>query len=86
MPNAPCLISSAAYWWLHDNGGKTLVAAHSQGTILAAAALLQTECRATDDTVALVTFGSPLCKLFHWAFPAYFSPQVWPRSRLAAGR
>jgi hypothetical protein len=63
-------------WWLHDNGGKTLIAAHSQGTILAATALLQTKCRAGNDTVALVTFGSPLCKLFHWAFPAYFSPQV----------
>ncbi|GLW05647.1 hypothetical protein Misp01_07770 [Microtetraspora sp. NBRC 13810] len=59
-------------WWLHDNGGKVVLVAHSQGSVLAAAALVQRDCRPPDDTVALVTFGSPLHKLYGWAFPAYF--------------
>lgn len=63
-------------WWLHDSGGRVLVAAHSQGTVVAAAALLQADCRPADDVVALVTFGSPLRTLYRWAFPAYFTDDV----------
>jgi hypothetical protein len=63
-------------WWLHDHGGKVLLTCHSQGTILGAAALLQPAARPPGSSVALVTFGSPLRKLYHWAFPAYFSPAV----------
>ena len=59
-------------WWLHDNDGRVMLVAHSQGTVLAVAALAQTACRPEDDHPALITFGSPVCKLYGWAFPAYF--------------
>ncbi len=58
-------------WWLHDNGGRVMLTAHSQGTVLAAAALVQPGCRPAGDHPALITFGSPLCKLYSWGFPAY---------------
>jgi len=58
-------------WWLHDNGGRVMLTAHSQGTVLAAAALAQPGCRPKDDQPALITFGSPLCKLYSWGFPGY---------------
>ncbi len=63
-------------WWLHDNGGRVVVAAHSQGTVLAAAALLQQSARAPDSSVGLVTFGSPLGKLYRWGFPAWVNDGV----------
>ena len=59
-------------WWLHDNDGRVMLVAHSQGTVLAVAALAQTACRPDGDHPALITFGSPVCKLYGWAFPAYF--------------
>jgi hypothetical protein len=59
-------------WWLHDNGGRVMLTAHSQGTVLAAAALVQSGCRPANDRPALITFGSPLIKLYGWGFPAYF--------------
>jgi hypothetical protein len=61
-------------WWLHDNGGRVMLTSHSQGTVLAAAALVQPGCRPVDDQPALITFGSPLIKLYGWGFPAYFGP------------
>jgi hypothetical protein len=63
-------------WWLHDNDGQVMLTSHSQGTVLAAAALVQTGCRPTDDRPALITFGSPLMKLYGWGFPAYFGPRL----------
>jgi hypothetical protein len=63
-------------WWLHDNGGRVVLVTHSQGTVLGAAALAQTSCRPDDDQPALITFGSPLDKLYGWAFPAYFGPAL----------
>lgn len=63
-------------WWLHDNGGRTVIAAHSQGTVLAAAALLQPGARSPQCRVALVTFGSPLGKLYRWGFPAWVTDDV----------
>lgn len=63
-------------WRLHDSGGRVVLAAHSQGSIIATAALLQRECRPPDDVIALVTFGSPLRTLYHWGFPAYFNDDV----------
>ena len=58
-------------WWLHDNGGRVTLVAHSQGAVLATAALVQPGCRPAGDHPALVTFGSPVCKLYSWGFPAY---------------
>jgi hypothetical protein len=60
-------------WWLDDNGGCVLLAAHSQGSVLAAAALVQRDCLPDNDRTGLVTFGCPLGKLYSWAFPAYVS-------------
>jgi hypothetical protein len=58
-------------WWLHDNGGRVVLVAHSQGAVLATAALVQPGCRPADDCPALITFGSPVCKLYSWGFPGY---------------
>ena len=60
-------------WWLHDNGGHVMLVAHSQGTVLAVAALVQPDCRPERDLPALITFGSPVGKLYGWGFPAYFN-------------
>ena len=63
-------------WWLHDNGGRVMLVAHSQGSVLATAALVQPGCRPDDDRPALITFGSPVCKLYSWGFPAYFDHEL----------
>jgi hypothetical protein len=63
-------------WRLHESRGRVLLAAHSQGSVIAAAALLQPNCRPDDDVVTLVTFGAPLRKLYGWAFPYYFADDV----------
>ncbi|MFI6758930.1 hypothetical protein ACIBF5_07270 [Micromonospora sp. NPDC050417] len=72
-------------WRIHDRGGRVVLAAHSQGTVIAAAALLQAQSRPADDTVALVTFGSPLRTLYGWAFPAYFDDRVLRQLAPSAG-
>ncbi len=54
-------------------GGNVLLSAHSQGTVIAAAVVLRltpTERR----RVALLTYGSPLRRLYARMFPAYFGP------------
>lgn len=66
-------------WWIHDNNGHVLLAAHSQGSVLAAAALAQPGCLPKGDETALATFGSPLGKLYSWAFPAYVNDSVLGR-------
>lgn len=63
-------------WWLHDRHGEVLLAAHSQGSVLAAAALLQPTARPAGSRLALVTFGCPLGKLYRWGFPAYVNDDV----------
>lgn len=61
-------------WRLHDNGGRVVVIAHSQGSVIAAAALGRTSGRSGDEPpIGVVTFGAPLGKLYRWAFPALFS-------------
>ena len=60
-------------WWLHDNGGRVVLVGHSQGAVLTTAALLQPDCRPEGDQPAMVTFGSPVGKLYGWGFPAYFT-------------
>jgi len=63
-------------WWLHDNDGWVTLVAHSQGAVLATAALVQPGCRPAGDHPALITFGSPVCKLYSWGFPAYFDRKL----------
>jgi hypothetical protein len=58
-------------WWLHDNGGRVVLVAHSQGAVLATAALVQRECRPEGDKPVLITFGNPVRKLYQWGFPAW---------------
>lgn len=77
-------------WWLHDNGGRVLLAAHSQGSVLAAAALVQPAARPAEARVALITFGSPLGTLYRWGFPAWVDdgvlaaiPQPWVNAHYA---
>jgi hypothetical protein len=72
-------------WWLQDHGHPVLVAAHSQGTVLTAAAMVQADsARSPHDRVALATFGCPLVKLYAWGFPAYFHHELL--GRLAPGK
>ena len=54
--------------------GRVLLMAHSQGTVLAAAALRQVASSgaAARRRVGLVTYGAPLTRLYRRAFPAYF--------------
>ena len=63
-------------WWLHDNGGQVMLVGHSQGSVLATAALAQPKCRPEDDCVGLITFGAPVCKLYSWGFPGYFDHRL----------
>jgi hypothetical protein len=63
-------------WWLHDNDGRVMLAAHSQGAVLATAVLVQPGCRPECDDPALITFGSPVCKLYSWGFPAYMGHEL----------
>jgi hypothetical protein len=54
--------------------GRVLLLAHSQGTVLAAAAVAQLASAegTARERVALVTYGAPLARLYRRAFPAYF--------------
>ncbi|MDQ0756634.1 hypothetical protein [Arthrobacter sp. B3I4] len=72
-------------WWLHENGGRVVMTAHSQGSVIAAAVLARQSNRPEEKNkkIGLVTFGSPLAKLYRWAFPALISDDLL-RS-LAAG-
>ncbi|MEU4244117.1 hypothetical protein [Actinoplanes sp. NPDC026619] len=63
--------------WLNDSGSRVVVVSHSQGSVLAALALVQQPA----GQPALVTFGSPLRKLYGWAFPAYVHGEVLDRLR-----
>jgi hypothetical protein len=63
-------------WWLHDNRGRVVLIAHSQGAMLATAALVQPGCRPDGDHPSLITFGSPVVKLYGWGFPAYVTPDL----------
>jgi hypothetical protein len=70
-------------------GRRVVVCAHSQGSVLAYAALLELAQHFPDKTknVALVTFGSPLRTLYGRFFPAYFARRdfLWLRAHLAKG-
>lgn len=57
--------------WTAATGGRLVISGHSQGSVLAAAAVWQLPA-ATRRRVALLTYGSPLERLYGRWFPAYF--------------
>ncbi|MET7900795.1 hypothetical protein ABZS86_04695 [Streptomyces sp. NPDC005355] len=59
--------------WTRKYGGRLVISGHSQGSVLAAAAVWQLDPR-TRGQVALLTYGSPLERLYGRWFPAYFGP------------
>ncbi|MCK8680785.1 hypothetical protein [Streptomyces lichenis] len=59
--------------WTGRTGGRLVISGHSQGSVLAAAAVWQLPA-GTRRRVALLTYGSPLERLYGRWFPAYFGP------------
>ncbi|MFD8736507.1 hypothetical protein ACFV06_16555 [Streptomyces sp. NPDC059618] len=59
--------------WTRATGGRLVLSGHSQGSVLAAAAAWQLEPQARA-RVALLTYGSPLERLYGRWFPAHFGP------------
>lgn len=57
--------------WTDRTGGRLVISGHSQGSVLAAAAVWQLP-HTTRHRVALLTYGSPLERLYGRWFPAYF--------------
>ncbi|MFI1963473.1 hypothetical protein ACH429_04930 [Streptomyces pathocidini] len=57
--------------WTRTTGGRLVISGHSQGSVLAAAAVWQLA-PGTRRRVALLTYGSPLERLYGRWFPAYF--------------
>ncbi|MDF3144204.1 MULTISPECIES: hypothetical protein [unclassified Streptomyces] len=60
--------------WCRSTGGRVMVSAHSQGSVLAAAAIWQLP-RSERHRVQLLTYGSPLERLYGRLFPAFFGQQ-----------
>ncbi len=63
-----------ANWLARDQGGVVL-SGHSQGSVLVAATVLQMPFDARQRT-AVLTYGSPICRLYQRAFPNYFNDAV----------
>ncbi|CAL9378075.1 hypothetical protein SUDANB15_00995 [Streptomyces sp. enrichment culture] len=59
--------------WTEATGGRLVISGHSQGSVLAAAAAWQLP-PSTRRRVALLTYGSPLERLYGRWFPAHFGP------------
>ncbi|GGN09205.1 hypothetical protein [Streptomyces fuscichromogenes] len=59
--------------WTRRTGGRLVLSGHSQGSVLAAAAAWQLT-PAVRRRVALLTYGSPLERLYGRWFPAHFGP------------
>ncbi|ROQ99444.1 hypothetical protein EDE04_5998 [Streptomyces sp. 2132.2] len=59
--------------WTGRTGGRLVISGHSQGSVLAAAAVWQLPSQVRR-RVALLTYGSPLRRLYGRWFPAYFGP------------
>nr|WP_308369281.1 MULTISPECIES: hypothetical protein [unclassified Streptomyces] len=59
--------------WTGRTGGRLVISGHSQGSVLAAAAVWQLPPQVRH-RVALLTYGSPLSRLYGRWFPAYFGP------------
>lgn len=61
--------------WIDATGGRLVISGHSQGSVLATAAVWQLDA-ATRSRVALLTYGSPLARLYGRWFPLYFGPSA----------
>ncbi|MEU6818819.1 hypothetical protein [Streptomyces sp. NPDC046860] len=59
--------------WTERTGGRLVLSGHSQGSVLVAAAAWQLA-PAVRNRVALLTYGSPLERLYGRWFPAHFGP------------
>ncbi|MGP4048159.1 hypothetical protein [Streptomyces sp. 2A115] len=59
--------------WTSTTGGRLVISGHSQGSVLAAAAAWQLK-PSVRKRVALLTYGSPLERLYGRWFPAHFGP------------
>ncbi|WP_434099875.1 hypothetical protein [Streptomyces viridosporus] len=59
--------------WTRSTGGRLVISGHSQGSVLAAAAAWQLP-PSIRGRVALLTYGSPLERLYGRWFPAHFGP------------
>jgi hypothetical protein len=60
--------------WTRTTGGRLVISGHSQGSVLAAAAAWQLT-PSVRGRVALLTYGSPLERLYGRWFPAHFGPE-----------
>lgn len=61
--------------WTRTTRGRLVISGHSQGSVLAAAAAWQLT-PAARKRVALLTYGSPLERLYGRWFPAHFGPEA----------
>ncbi|WP_369395015.1 hypothetical protein AB5J72_07900 [Streptomyces sp. CG1] len=59
--------------WTQRTGGRLVLSGHSQGSVLAAAAAWQLS-PSVRGRIALLTYGSPLERLYARWFPAHFGP------------
>ncbi|MBK3625005.1 hypothetical protein JHN59_09120 [Streptomyces sp. MBT49] len=59
--------------WTRATGGRLVISGHSQGSVLAAAAAWQLK-PSDRGRVALLTYGSPIERLYGRWFPAHFGP------------
>jgi hypothetical protein len=76
--------------WHTSSGRGVVLAAHSQGTVISAAAVMQlhtddelTPAAATLPRMGLLTFGCVLRRLYGPFFPAYFGPPAMEEVRIA---
>lgn len=66
-------LASRMSGWTARTRGKLVISGHSQGSVLAASAVWQLPA-GTRGRVALLTYGSPIERLYGRWFPAYFGP------------
>ncbi|MGW1086959.1 hypothetical protein ACWD4L_11535 [Streptomyces sp. NPDC002596] len=66
-------LASRMSGWTGRTRGRLVISGHSQGSVLAASAVWQLPAEARKQ-VALLTYGSPIERLYGRWFPAYFGP------------
>ncbi|WP_285803291.1 hypothetical protein [Streptomyces sp. RKAG290] len=66
-------LASRMSGWTARTRGRLVISGHSQGSVLAASAVWQLPAE-TRARVALLTYGSPIERLYGRWFPAYFGP------------